>query len=86
MDIREIAKRVWTEQDVEDMLVNIMDLAKSGSLKHADYVFKVMTYEPKADLKGQLQIQFTPHPIDLSKLSNEELEQLDELQRKIGVS
>lgn len=58
MNIQELAREAWSEQDIKDMLCNIMDIAKGGSLRHAEFVFKVFTYEPKADSRGQLQIPF----------------------------
>ena len=58
MDIKELARQAFTEQDIIDMFANIMIFAKEGSLRHADFILKVITYEPKADNKGQLQIPF----------------------------
>ena len=58
MNIQDLAREAWTEKDVETMLTTVMEEAKKGSLRHVEFVFKVLTYEPKADNKGQLQIPF----------------------------
>jgi hypothetical protein len=85
MDIKELAKQAFLEQDIIDMFANIMNFAKEGSLRHADFILKVITYEPKADNKGQLPL-FNEPKIDLSLLTNDELKQLDSIQRKLGIS
>lgn len=84
LPLKEIAKKAWAESDVQDMLVNIMDLAKTGSLRHADFVFKVLTYEPKQDAV-QLKLSFESEP-NYDKLSDEELRTIAELQSKIRIS
>lgn len=66
-NIREIAHGFWTEQDIKDVLANIMDLAKQGSLRHADFVFKVMTYEPKI-IGQQLSLDFKDEKTNEVKL------------------
>jgi hypothetical protein len=83
MNIQDLAREAWTEQDVKDMLCNIMDIAKGGSLRHAGFVFKVLTYEPK---KEPIQLSLPFEQPDYSQLTDDELRTLASIQSKIRVS
>ena len=85
IDLREILEEVCTKERWRSIFDNVAMLAEDGDLKAvkllADYCF----FPPKVDTKGQLKIEFTP-TYNLSTLSNDELEQLATIQRKLGIS